>query len=299
VHPLFHPPENKYLCLYPLRVDEHQYMLIGAGNKENQPPSDPDYRFFRMVSEFLFNKFSQLIVTARLESIVEKRTHQLNTANRELSTLFYKASHDFSAPLKTLLGLVRLCRMQSDNPEEVSFLLGQINEVIDRTQGMLLKLKVISETESLIRGIEKIELSAFLQQLLDEHAAPEKNIRLEFSVAGKPHIVFNDDILTTLLNNLIENAIQFHRPSEDAFVRIKAEASSSSLRIVVEDNGQGIATEQLKSIFDLYTRGNENSKGNGVGLYLVRKIVTKLNGSVHVHSELHKGSRFELMIPLS
>jgi signal transduction histidine kinase len=296
VHPSFHPPNNRHLCLYPLRLDAQQYMLLAAGNKENQAPTDVDYRFFRMVSEFLYSKCSQLILTERLENIVEKRTQQLNAANRELATLFYKASHDFSAPLKTLLGLVRLCRIQSENPSELAMLFDQINQVIDRTQTMLLKLKVISETESLIRGIERIELNALLQRVAETRATP--GIRFDISVGGGRAIIFNDDILLTLLDNLVENAVQYRRAIPDAFVRLRAEASNSMLRLIVEDNGQGIDATQLKNIFDLYTRTNINSKGNGIGLYLVRKVVHKLNGAINVTSQPNQGSRFEIVLPL-
>jgi signal transduction histidine kinase len=298
IHPLFHPPDNKHLCLYPLRLDDHQYMLLAAGNKEDQAPTDADYRFFRMVSEFLFSKCSQLFLTERLENIVEKRTQQLNAANRELANLFYKASHDFSAPLKTLLGLVRLCRMQSENPPELAFLFDQINEVIARTQTMLLKLKVISETESLIRGIERIDLYTLLQQVAETHNTSPNRMRFDISVAGNGSIIFSDDILITLLDNLVENAVQYHRAIPDAFIRLRAESSASMLRLVVEDNGQGIEPSQLKNIFELYTRTNINSKGNGIGLYLVRKVVHKLNGAVNVTSQPNQGSRFEIILPL-
>jgi K+-sensing histidine kinase KdpD len=296
VHPMFHPPQNNHLCIYPYRLDAGQYMLFAAGNKEDHAPTDVDYRFFRVVSEFLFSKCSQLFLTERLENMVERRTEQLNTAHRELATLFYKASHDFSAPLKTLLGLVRLCRMQSENPPELAVLFDQINLVIDRTQTMLLKLKVISETESYIRGIEQIQLFNLLESVAETHNA--KHIHFDISVVGKGTIIFSDDILLTLLNNLVENAVQYHRPTPDAYIRLRAEASASMLRLVVEDNGQGIDPTQLKDIFELYTRTNINSKGNGIGLYLVRKVVHKLNGAVNVTSQPNKGSRFEIILPL-
>ncbi len=105
--------ETKHLCLYPLRLDANQYMLIGAANQDQKAPSDADYRFLRLTGEFLLSKLSQLILTSRLEQMVNKRTAELNKVNGDLSTLFYRTSHDFNAPLTSLLGLLNLCRWKS------------------------------------------------------------------------------------------------------------------------------------------------------------------------------------------
>jgi signal transduction histidine kinase len=69
--------------------------------------------------------------------------------------------------------------------------------------------------------------------------------------------------------------------------------------MIVADNGEGIEPSTAENIFDLYTRGHINSKGNGVGLYLVKKIVGELGGQVRMRTEVGKGSVFEVIIPMA
>ena len=67
--------------------------------------------------------------------------------------------------------------------------------------------------------------------------------------------------------------------------------------IEIEDNGQGIREEYREKIFDMYYRANERSKGNGLGLYIVKKAVQKLNGTIQLITEFGKGSRFVITLP--
>jgi signal transduction histidine kinase len=68
--------------------------------------------------------------------------------------------------------------------------------------------------------------------------------------------------------------------------------------IVIEDNGQGIAAEYQERVFDMYFRGSERSKGNGLGLYIVKKAVEKLNGTIRLETSFGAGSVFTIILPL-
>lgn len=300
IHPFF-TISTKHLCLYPLRIREDQYMLICAANKENKGLVESDYRFLRQMGEYLFSKLSQLVLTEQLEKMVSKRTEQLNSANHELSTLFYRASHDFNAPLTSLQGLLHLCKLQIDNPIELAPLLDYTKQVIDRTQRMLLKLKIISEIETLIQNPESINLHGFVFALKEKFrdAATSKNIRLIGKVITDAEISFSTEILRTLMENLVENSIHYHRSIPDPFVHITITCFEANLKIKIEDNGQGIPENKLPSIFEMYSRANENSRGNGLGLYVVKKVVEKLNGTIQARSKVNEGSLFEINIPLA
>jgi signal transduction histidine kinase len=296
----FFKAQAGHVCLYPVKTSAHQHLLMGVSSKAEKGPTDVDYRFLRLAGDFLSSKLSQLVLKNQLENIVKKRTEQLNLANQEMSTLFYRASHDFSAPLTTLLGLVHLCRIETDDPHELNMLFNRIDSVIGQAQGMLYKLKMISETERFAHGIGEINLDEFLQKLLNKRTQEAKagNIYLNYNISGHRQVVFNEAILSTLIDNLIENSICYHRVADGNFVSIRVEVSDSLVRVTVEDNGQGIPPERLESIFKMYSRYNEGSKGNGLGLYLVKKITEKLNGTVHAESLIDKGTRIELTIPL-
>jgi signal transduction histidine kinase len=78
---------------------------------------------------------------------------------------------------------------------------------------------------------------------------------------------------------------------------MKAYESSNFVVIDLEDNGQGIRKEYHEQIFDMYFRASERSKGNGLGLYIVKKAVEKLDGSITVSSIAGAGTTFTVMLP--
>ncbi len=190
--------------------------------------------------------------------------------------------------------------MEINNPAELQPLFNYTTQVIEHTQRMLLKLKIVSEIETLVQTPERINLQGFIFAIKEKYrsVAGSKNITITSEVRADKDIYFSTEILKTLLENLMDNSVQYHRLKPDSFIKITASHQQSVLRVSVEDNGQGIPREELRFIFDMYSRANENSKGNGLGLYLVKKITEKLNGYVQAKSELNKGSRFDISIPL-
>ncbi|MFO0505768.1 MAG: sensor histidine kinase, partial [Chryseotalea sp.] len=104
-------------------------------------------------------------------------------------------------------------------------------------------------------------------------------------------------LLTLILENLIENSILFCG-MENSFVKIICYKEKGKLIVEVHDNGQGIQEEYLPKIFDMYFRANVSSRGNGLGLYIVRKAVDKLHGDLHISTVLHEGTTIKVIIPV-
>src|SRR5690606_6630161 len=100
------------------------------------------------------------------------------------------------------------------------------------------------------------------------------------------------------LNNLISNAIRYHNSkSEKAFVEIASEIKDNNTEIRIADNGIGIAPEHHDKIFDMFFRVSKKSVGSGLGLYIVKETVEKLNGAITIDSEINKGTTFTISIP--
>ena len=81
------------------------------------------------------------------------------------------------------------------------------------------------------------------------------------------------------------------------YIRVNAEDSELHHLLRVEDNGVGIEKQYLDKIFDMFYRASEKSQGSGLGLYIAKEAVTKLNGVIEVHSEFSKGSEFWVLLP--
>ena len=106
-------------------------------------------------------------------------------------------------------------------------------------------------------------------------------------------------IINTILQNLIENAIKYSKKENEPFVDIKIFIDRQYIVIRVEDNGQGIPEQHQSNIFDMFFRANDKTQGSGLGLYILKRAVERLHGSIDVKSTLHIGSIFTVKLPVS
>jgi signal transduction histidine kinase len=105
-------------------------------------------------------------------------------------------------------------------------------------------------------------------------------------------------LLTAIMQNLLENAIKYSSKNFP-FVAIRVFSSNDHLYIEVSDNGQGILLEHQPRIFEMFFRATKNATGTGLGLYILKRSVDRLNGSVALKSEVGQGSTFTVKLPLS
>jgi signal transduction histidine kinase len=102
-----------------------------------------------------------------------------------------------------------------------------------------------------------------------------------------------------VLANLLSNALKYSDPAkENPFIKINATKVDLHLAISVQDNGVGIDRQYVSKIFDMFYQGNEKSDGSGLGLYIVKETLEKIQGEISVQSELGKGSEFKVILPI-
>ncbi|MCX6296989.1 MAG: HAMP domain-containing sensor histidine kinase, partial [Bacteroidetes bacterium] len=107
----------------------------------------------------------------------------------------------------------------------------------------------------------------------------------------------NRFIIETIIQNLIENAVKYQNVNEpESFLKINISDHRDGIQIIVSDNGIGIDQSVQNKIFDMYFKGTESSKGSGLGLYLVKKCVEKLDGEIILDSKKGKGARFTVLL---
>ena len=96
------------------------------------------------------------------------------------------------------------------------------------------------------------------------------------------------------------NAIKYHNPYiSDRYVKIEGGINDVGFSITISDNGIGIKDEHIENIFDMFFRATQKSEGSGLGLYIVKETLEKLNGSVKCKSSPEKGTTFEILLPLN
>jgi signal transduction histidine kinase len=100
-----------------------------------------------------------------------------------------------------------------------------------------------------------------------------------------------------ILNNLMGNAVKYHNINqENPYIKVTFTRKKDTVEIGIEDNGQGIPEESLPRIFDMFYRASPITEGTGLGLYIVREALTKINGSIEVKSRYGKGSVFTIIL---
>jgi signal transduction histidine kinase len=101
-----------------------------------------------------------------------------------------------------------------------------------------------------------------------------------------------------IFSNLISNSFKYiDRYKENPFIRVSAQLNSDHIYFRVEDNGVGIADKYLPRIFEMFFQAHEKSEGSGLGLYIVKEAVAKLDGTIVAKSRLEMGSLFEVTLP--
>jgi len=133
-------------------------------------------------------------------------------------------------------------------------------------------------------------------------SAQRENVSLELiPYSGNDSVEGDDETLTQVFSNLISNAIKYNRPN--GRIKVSMEEKEESLVVDVKDTGIGIQEENLPYVFDQFFRvkrdGEKKSKGTGLGLSIAKKIVDAHGGTIHVMSELGKGSTFTVFLPMA
>jgi len=253
----------------------------------------------------LDKKNEELIsINYNLENMVAERTSSLKlmndeliNSNNELDTFIYRASHDLKGPIARLLGITLLAKM--DNKDEV---LKEYIELIEKgavdMNKVLNKLNNIHFINREIINRDEIDFNTIIKECESNLINYIDKSDLKINIVTEPDFSMRSDpiLMKIILENLLENAVIFKK-TKKAQIDVNLRTSRKAIIISIEDNGLGILKEQQEKIFDMFYRGSERSKGNGLGLYLVRKAVQKLHGKINVESEEGKYACFTISLP--
>ncbi len=242
-----------------------------------------------------------------LEKLIEQRTaelvktnSELTTRNSELDRFVYSASHDLSAPLKSLLGLINISRMETPS-SILSGYLGMMEQSVRRMEHFIADVINYSRNARAALEFKAIDLKKLIQTILTDHQYATNYSQIDFrlDIQLKSEFCSDEMRLKIILNNLISNAIKFQkaRENQNPFIEIKANEEGDSFVISVSDNGCGIRPEMLDKIFNMFYRATDSVQGSGLGLYILKESVTKLGGEVSVNSTYGEGTTFTIKLP--
>lgn len=227
--------------------------------------------------------------------IVERKLHQENKM-MAMGQLSVGLSHEIRNPLGIIRNGVYLIKMDMST-ESKNRAIAMMENAINRINNLIEHL--LSFSRSTADRYVKEDISVLVENTVTLMASKlkKKDIHLEFNHTGNKFVEMNLESINIILVNLIENAIDsFSDDTNENTITLDILAEESALKIIVADNGCGIPSNNLESIFEPFYTTKDIDHGSGLGLYLVYNEVKKYNGDIAVESTVGVGTKFNIFI---
>lgn len=235
-----------------------------------------------------------------IQDVTEIKASELRIRRmaKEFDNFVYRASHDLQGPLSTIEGLSDLLRMHDSSPATVKYA-DMISKVSLKMKKALLGMLEASRINDLQSESEPIDFRDLIDNILNEllklYDLSEINIHTHIDRG----VAFESDpaLVTIVIKNLLENAVVFRDHKRACLIKLSIRKSSEkNICIELTDNGVGIAEEDREDVFRMFCRKSPLSRGSGIGLYLIKQTVDRLNGRIEMQSQRNQGSTFRVYL---
>lgn len=244
-----------------------------------------------------------------LEQRVRVRTAEIEARNRELQEFAYVASHDLQEPLRKVHAFSDLLY------DEYASTLGEDGkDYLDRMRAGVLRMSTLirdlleySRVSTRGQDFCPVDLNQIASEVINDLQVRIEETGGRIDVDPLPTLDADPTQMRQLLQNLIANALKFHRPDVPPVISIRSQIEKDALqrgrevvRLVVDDNGIGFEPQYAERIFVPFQRLHTRDKyeGTGIGLAICRRIVERHGGSISVNSTSGSGATFEIILPL-
>ncbi len=296
-----HPEITCFLGV-PLQQSGETIGLIGLANKDGgYGPSDLEAveTMAMAIVEALMRKRAEVKLqelNRNLEKRVTERTAELETANRELEAFAYSVSHDLRSPLRSINGFSKVLKEDYGNRLDAEGK-GFLDRIIAATWRMgqliddLLGLARITRADMRRAWVDLSDLVRKIANRLKEDQ-PERQV--EFVIAEDLSIEGDEQLLTIMLENLIDNAWKFTEKVPHALIEFGTTRVDGSPAFFLRDNGAGFNMAYAEKLFNPFQRlhGTDEFAGAGIGLATVKRIVNRHGGRVWAEGETGRGATF-------
>lgn len=211
-------------------------------------------------------------------------------------------SHELKTPLTSIKGFAETLKYVDDPVNKEKFL-NIIDDEANRLTRLINDILTLSHIESSIEvKKEEFKVNHIVKDVynLMKNTAEKKNIKMVIQEENMPSLKGDSDRFKQMLINLVDNAIKYS--DNNGKIIIGTRFDNEDCIISVEDNGVGIPKEHLQRLFERFYRVDKarsrSQGGTGLGLAIVKHIVVGFNGTIHVESEVGKGSKFTVKIPM-
>lgn len=269
--------------------EDHWYSIkwVGIANDEHQ-----NWGFILSLRDITASKITAMALA--------QTNAELSKRNKSLEQFTYIISHNLLAPVANIMGITELLK----DPDE-----GQREELIDglgasiRTMDTI--IKDLSKALQVKDQVDKKREEVNFQQLVEEITFSINNLIISEDVSihcdfGELQELFTiRAYLYSVFYNLTLNSIKYRRPEESPAISIRSTIVKDLVLLVFEDNGKGIDMQKHGAqLFSLYKRFDTSTEGKGMGMFMVKTQIEELGGSIAVESELGRGTKITISLPL-
>lgn len=230
---------------------------------------------------------------------LEVRVAEREQSNAELEAFAYSVSHDLRAPLRAITGFAEALQEDyaSALDDQARDYIHEITSAAERMSHLVQDLLEYGRVSRVNLPLESVRLRESVEEAVRQlgHIHGKLDIQVGADVQVRAH----PQVLNQVILNLLSNAFKFHVKGATPAVKIWAEPRDGMVRVLVEDNGLGIAANHRERIWQVFERLHDRDTypGTGIGLAIVKRAVSRLNGVCGVESEPGRGSTFWFEIP--
>lgn len=264
------------------------------------------------IYESLCNKIS---TSLRFIMLLEKTISQANSlelfnkrlkqSNLKLQEFAYVASHDLQEPLRkiNIFGDQLKKKCYPALTDQGRDYLERMQNGVKRMRTLINDLLTYSRVTTMKNLFTSVNLSNIVKETLTDLEVQIKKTSGQVKVGPLPTIESNSTQMQQLFQNLISNALKFHKPEVHPIVKIytlKKEVPKGFCIIVVEDNGIGIEKENYDKVFGIFQRvySSDRYKGSGIGLAICKNIIENHEGTIQINSKINYGTKFIITLPV-
>lgn len=241
----------------------------------------------------------------KIERELQEYGKNLARSNQELQDFAYVASHDLQEPLRKIQAFGDLLETEyKDKLGEGGEYLGRMRSAASRMSVLIQDLLAFSRVSTKPQQIDQVDLNVIVQEVVGDLETSISERQGKVTISKLPAVWADATHMRQLFQNLIGNALKFHKQGvpPKVSVSVKARAKDDKYyEIRVKDNGIGFDEKYLDRIFSVFQRlhGKDVYEGTGIGLAVCRKIVERYGGKIDAKSKPNTGSTFIIKLPIN
>jgi signal transduction histidine kinase len=225
---------------------------------------------------------------------------ELQKVNSELDNFVYRVSHDLRSPLLSIKGLISLIDYNEVQPASLVEYIKLIDSSASRMDYSIQDILEYSRNSRLEVILEEVDIRETVYEIFnDTKYSADTAIDLIYESDIDDVIITDKFRMRALLKNLIGNSVKYKNKNQESFVKFTMTKKNKMIVINIVDNGQGIDKENMPRVFEMFYRGCSESVGSGLGLYISKEIIEKLNGTISLKSKKTLGTEINIKLPVN